>query len=255
MASYRFYLAGRVAVEGPGATVDQTELPGRQGRLALAYLVLNRHQPVPTSAVATALWGDAVPPSWEGSLRAIVSKLRSAIAAAAGATAPDATIDADAGCYQLRAAGAWVDVEVAAREVDRAEGSRRAGDAERAWSHAAVASAIARRPVLPGEDAPWVAEERGRMRSVLVRATDVLAEVWLERGDTTLAVAAAREVVDLEPFREAGTRLLMRAHLAAGDRGEAVRAYEACRVLLATELGVDPDPATQELFAAALGGP
>lgn len=250
MDSTRFYLAGRVAVEGSTATVDQADLPGRQGRLALAFLVLNRQRPVPVSELATALWDDAPPRSWEPSLRAIVSKLRHALDDA-GATA---TIEVDGGCYQLRAPGSWVDVEVAAREVDHAEGRRRADDPNAAWAAAAVASAISRRPVLPGEDQAWIAATRGRMRAVRVRATDVLTEVWLTRGDTVLAVATARELVELEPFRESGTRLLMRAHLAAGDRGEAVRAYERCRTLLARELGLDPDPATQSLFRTALAG-
>lgn len=248
--SLRFYTAGRVSVEGPGATVDQADLPGRQGRLALVRLVLGRHEPLPVDRLAHALWGDALPSSWEPSLRAVVSKLRGALAAAGG----DATIASDAGCYQLRSPGAWVDAEVAAREVDRAEGSLRSGAHAGAWSGAATASAIARRPLLPGEDLPWVAEARGRHRAVLVRALDVLAEVWLARGDAGLAVAVAREVVALEPFREPGVRLLMRAHLATGDRAEALRVYERCRTLLASELGVDPDPATAAVHLEALRG-
>lgn len=247
----RFYLTGRVAIEG-SALVDQTDLPGRHGRLALVRLTLARHRPVPTGELAEAIWGDAVPTSVDTSLRAVMSKLRSALAAAQATPPP--TIAFDAGCYQLRAPGAWVDIEAAANAVDRAEGAWRAGDARCTWSHASVAASIARRPLLPGEDAPWVAEAQGRLRRVHVRALAVLADLWSERGDHGLAVATARDLVALEPLREASHRALIAAHQAAGDAAEAARAYEDCRRLLAEELGVGPSAETEALHMQVLRG-
>lgn len=232
--------------------VDQAELPGRHGRLALVRLALARHRPVPIGELADAIWGADVPASVDSSLRAVISKLRSAMIGAEASPAP--TIAFDAGCYQLRAPGAWVDVEAAANAVDHAEGAWRAGTSEGAWSHATVAAAIARRPLLPGEDASWIAEAQGRLRRVHVRALTVLAEVWRERGDDGLAVATATELVALEPFREASHRALIAAYQAAGDAAEAARAYAACRRLLREELGVDPSPETERLHRQVLRG-
>lgn len=243
----RFYLTGRICIEGD-EVVDQAALPGRQGRLALVYLTVERHRPVPVDELAAAIWGERLPPSWDTSLRAIVSKLRAIIVA----TAPAVAIVSDAGCYQASFGAAWVDVEVAANAVDRAEGALRGCDLAAAWSEATVAAGIARRPVLPGEDLSWVASLRGRTRSLRVRALDVLAQVYLARGDHPLAVATARDLVDLEPYREAGYRHLMRAHLAAGDRGEAVRVHAELRRLLIEELGVDPAPDTARVFEQVL---
>lgn len=247
----RFYLTGRVAIEG-SALVDQAALPGRHGRLALVHLALARHRPVPADELADAIWGAEPPASVDTSLRAVISKLRSALA---DARADDpATIASDAGCYQLRAPGGWVDVEEAGNAVDRAEGRWRSGEVDAALPQATVAAAIARRPLLPGEDAPWVAEAQGRLRRVHVRALAVLADAWRDRGDHALAVAVARELVGLEPFREASHRSLIAAHLAAGDVAEAARAYATCRELLATELGVEPSHATQQLHSQVLRG-
>jgi predicted ATPase len=39
----------------------------------------------------------------------------------------------------------------------------------------------------------------------------------------------------------------MRAHFAAGERGQALDVYESCRAVLATELSAEPDPETQAL--------
>lgn len=244
MGVTRFYLTGRVSVEGR-TLVDQSALPGRHGRLALVRLALARHRPVPASELADAIWGEDVPASVDTSLRAVVSKVRAALAAAD--PAPDTTITFDAGCYQLRAPGAWVDVEAAGNAVDRAEGDWRAGLHDRASGHATVAASIARRPLLPAEDAVWIAEAQGRLRRIHVRALTVLTEVWRERGDHGLAVATARDLVALEPFREASHRALMAAHAASGDLAEAVRAHEDCRRLLAEELGISPSPETQQL--------
>ena len=41
---------------------------------------------------------------------------------------------------------------------------------------------------------------------------------------------------------------LMRAHYAAGNRGEAVRAYQRCLESLRRDLDVDPSPATDALY-------
>lgn len=247
-AMARFYLTGRLSIEGSGGMLDQTDLPGRHGRLVLARLVLDRHRPVPVGALAEAVWSDDLPASVDTSLRAVVSRLRGVLATAH----PEAAIDFDAGCYQLRDASAWVDVEEATNAVDRAEGRLRRDDVSGAWPHATVAAAIARRPLLPGEDAPWVAEAQGRLRRVHVRALAVLTEVWRRRGDHGLAVTTARELVALEPFREASHRALMAAHAASGDVAEAVRAYEACRRLLGEELGIDPGRETQAMHQSLL---
>ena len=242
----RFYLTGRIVVEGR-QLLDQAELPGRQGRLALVYLVAHRHRPVRVEELAAALWGDDLPRSWEPSLRVIVSKLRSALdGVGAGG------LRRDGGCYHALLGPAWVDLEAAANAVDRAEGARRHGDAEAAWSEATVAAAITARPLLDGEDLPWVHDLRMALDGLAVRALDVLCEANLARGDHRLAAGAARRLISLAPFREAGYRHLMRAEAAAGDPAEALQVYRRLQVLLEEELGSVPAPPTQAVFSALL---
>jgi pentatricopeptide repeat protein len=60
-------------------------------------------------------------------------------------------------------------------------------------------------------------------------------------------------VVELEPFRETGYRLLMRAHTEAGNPAEALRVYERCRRVLADELGTSPSPQTEAVYLDLLG--
>lgn len=248
-ATLRVYLTGRVTIEGPDAVVDQTALPGRQGRRALVHLVAERDHPVPIDVLAVALWPDELPRSWETSLRAVVSKLRPVLAAAG--VDPDVLIG-ESGCYQLRIPDAWVDLDAAGNHLDRAEGALRTADVTVAWSEAAVATAIARRPLLPGEDDPWLAAQRDRLRGLHLRALDCLVAVWTLRGEHRLAAETARQALALAPFRESGYRQLMRAQVAAGDRAEAVRTYGQCRRLLGEELGVAPSPETEAVYLEAL---
>ncbi len=243
----RFYLTGRVGVEGR-TFLDQADLPGRQGKLALVHLVVERHHPVAIDTLAAALWGNHLPPSWEPSLRAIVSKLRRALAQIDDGVG----LLSDAGCYQAVLGEAWIDVDAAMNAVDRAEGALRRGKHALAWADATVAASIAGRPVLPGEDLPWVGALRGRVRSTHIRALDVLARLYLADEQLPLALAIAQQLVELEPYRETSYHHLMRAQLAAGNRGEAVRVYGALRQRLREELGVDPSAETQAVYLAAM---
>lgn len=247
----RIYLTGHLTLDGPSGHVAAGDLPGRQGIRALAYLVVSRPDPVPREALAGAVWSGDQPRARDSSLNAIVSKLRGALSDV-GLDGAEA-LPLESGCYRLRLPPtAWIDVETAFNRLDRAESAVRSGEIATAWSEATVANTILRRPLLPGEDGPWVEAERQRLSTGLVRALECLAEVWLRTGEASLAVAAAEEAVALSPFRESGHRQLMRAHAAADDRGEAVRAYQRCRELLATELGVDPSPATENVYLEIL---
>lgn len=245
----RLYVAGSLTVEGPTGTLLPEDLPRRQGRLALAHLAVHRNRPVPRGQLAAALWPDDTPPSLDAALTAVVSKLRKALGSVGLADA----ITTRAGCYTLQLpCGAWVDLEAAAAELDHAEGALRRGDPDAAWAPATVATAILRRPLLPGEEAPWVIEERRGLEAMLLRASDVLAEAWLHRREGALAQRVAEAALPVAPFREASHRLLMRAHLAQGNRAEALLAFHRCRTLLVEELGVEPDEETQRLYESAL---
>src|ERR1700682_1494118 len=72
----RIYLAGEVAVEHGEQLLREADLGGRQGRLALVYLVAERERAVTQSELAELLWPDSLPPSWPGALRGGGSKVR-----------------------------------------------------------------------------------------------------------------------------------------------------------------------------------
>ena len=247
----RVYLAGEVIVEERGRLLREAGLPARQGRLAFAFLVDHRHHPVAHDDLAAAIWPDAIPDAWAVSLSAIVSKLRVALETVG--MQRDAAITSAFGCYQLHLPdGAWVDLEVAADTLHTAEGQVTAGNPGAGHGDALVALSILRRPFLPGARGGWVEARREGLRAEMVRALDCMTSCLLANGELALALRNAEELVRLEPLRESGYRQLMRAHVARGDRGEALRVYEACRRRLVDELGVGPSADTQALQLSLL---
>jgi DNA-binding SARP family transcriptional activator len=245
------YVAGGIALRGGnGVVVTERELPGRQARCLFVRLAASQ-DPIAQVDLADDLWGAEWPPAWQTALRALVSKLRSALARVG---APDAIASRD-GTYGLRLpANAWFDLDAAAEAIHAAEIALSDGDRSGASGWALAARAVASRALLPGEDAEWLDEIRRRLVDIHLRALECLGEVWLGGGDPALAAHDATQAIALDPFRESAHRLLIRAHLAAGEHAAALRAFVSCRSLFEEELGVVPAPETVALVAPLLRG-
>jgi DNA-binding SARP family transcriptional activator/basic membrane lipoprotein Med (substrate-binding protein (PBP1-ABC) superfamily) len=247
----KVFLAGRIAVEAEGVVIDERHFPGRQGRLLFAYLVAAHGRQVPRDELAGVLWGDAPPATWDKALSVLVSKLRAVLAESGvdGARALTAAF----GCYQLDLPEAtWVDVLAAESAANEADGFLEADEPESATAAAALAESVTRNPFFPGDDGPWLEEKRRELAEVRSRALSALTEASLRTGKAAEAVRWAGLAVEAEPFRESGYRRLMEAHVAAGNRGEALRVYERCRRLLAEELGAYPSPETESIYRSLL---
>jgi DNA-binding SARP family transcriptional activator len=240
-----------VSIESGGRILDQDAFPGNQGCLAFARLVLDRHHAISRDELAEALWPRKLPRAWQSALAAILSKLRLTLARTG--LSKSEVLSSALGCYQLQLPrDSWIDVEAASDAIHTAEIARRAGRRPRMFGPAHVAYQIARRPFFPGEEAPWVEERREKLRTIFVRSCECLADFYLWNDESSLAIESAKEAVAREPFRETGHQLLMKAYAAAGNRAEALWAYERCRKLISEELGADPSPETRAIYLQVL---
>src|SRR5262245_6591917 len=132
-ARTRLYLTGRICIEANGdVALHERQFRGRQMRTAFAYLVCSRLRTVSRDELAAAVWSDEKPPAWESGLSALLSKLRTLLGASLAFDEPMLTNDFSQ--YQLHLPNdSWVDLEVAASAVDRAEVSLRNGDPRTAF--------------------------------------------------------------------------------------------------------------------------
>ena len=96
-------------------------------------------------------------------------------------------------------------------------------------------------------DDDWVLAERERFRQLRLHALEALCDRLTTLGRYGEAIDAGLAAVTAEPLRESAHRVLISAHLAEGNRGEAARQYQLCRQLLRDELGVEPSNSLREL--------
>ncbi len=80
-AQLRVQLCGRFAFVSADQA-SEPELPGRRGRLLLAYLAVHRDRPVARAQLQDALWGDRAATSGAATLNVLLSKTRAVIAPA-----------------------------------------------------------------------------------------------------------------------------------------------------------------------------
>jgi DNA-binding SARP family transcriptional activator len=219
-------------LEGFQLTVDghTTEVVFSAQRL-LAFLAL-QERPVLRMYVAASLWMDKSDERAAANLRAALWRLRRP-----GLTLVDATSN------HLRISP---EVSVDVREaVDRA---RRLLDPDADVPDSDYDAFILGGDVLPDWYDDWVSIERERLRQLRLHALEALCTRLTRAGRVAEAVDVGIAAVAAEPLRESANRVLMLAHLAEGNRAEAIRQYRAYRDLLWEELSVAPSPHLEDLI-------
>jgi DNA-binding SARP family transcriptional activator len=244
-------LAGDVSVDA-GDAAGRRVLTGPP-RVVLAALALDHPTAVPRERLSDIVWPDGQPRTWASALRTHVSRVRTMLSTAVGGGG-ETVVSGDAG-YQL-VLPADITVAVDLDLADQAlAAARRAlpGDPAHALVLASEAADRVRAPVLPGHHGRWVDDVRARFGAVLVGALELTSQAATATGDSPRAVAAAEEAVQREPLRESAHRSLMAALGGAGDRAQALRAYQRLRRVLAEELGIDPSAETESAYLDLLG--
>ncbi len=98
----------------------------------------------------------------------------------------------------------------------------------------------------------WALRQRERVRSMYLDSLARLMRYHHARGAYAEGLAAGQQLLAHDPLREEIHREMMRLYLKAGDRALAVRQYNACREILADELGIAPMTETEALYREVL---
>ena len=244
--STRIHLCGAIRVEIDGLRVER-RLPGRQGALLLAYLVLNRQRQLEREALMEALWPARRPASAGVGFRALLSKMRSALGhdVLPGRERIQLVLPPDT----------WIDVEAAYEAIHRAETAVASGEWGEAWGAARVAAMVPERGFLVGHDLPWVDERRRELERILERAERCIVAYGLALAGRELAVAerASRRLVERRPLDESAVIQHMQVLAARGDTSAALGAFEGLRLRLREELGTSPGSDIKALHLRLLG--
>lgn len=237
-------LCGGVAVARDGDRVEH-RLPGRQGRLVLAYLAVNEDRWVTRDELVLAVWGEVEPPDVDSALSSLVSKVRRVVGPELIPGRSSLRFLRDPGCT-------LVDLHFARDALHRAQVHLAAGEPLLAWQPAHTAYAIAGRRFLDGFEAPWITDTRATTETLFLNALECETRALIGVGETAVAETAARKLVQRAPFRESGYSLLMSVLDREGNRAEALRVYDALRCVLSEELGTVPGPEVSALHQSLL---
>lgn len=212
-------------------TVDGHVLavPGRAQRLITAVALLS---PRPRRQLAELLWPDGPGDSARANLRVNLWDIRHRFPGVLGAESDPLTLAPSVG----------VDVFAFGRlqrSIDTCDGPQ-------LWN---LLDLIWRAELLPGWSEPWLDFEQEQVRLQRVYALEALSGAFRALHDAEGAVAAAVRAIEAEPWRETSYRLLMKAHMLAGNRALALRVYEVVRAKLLRDLQVEPAPMLTSLAA------
>jgi len=94
----------------------------------------------------------------------------------------------------------------------------------------------------------WSSAERERLTSLYLTGAGRLARLLLDEGYLIEAIDWSQKLLAVDNCWEEAYRLLMRAHLANGNRPLAIRTYRQCQQTLSHELGLAPMPETTRLY-------
>jgi len=248
----RLRLLGACEIVAPGGAVH---LESAKTTALLAFLVLSPG-PHPRAALTEMLWPELAGERAAAALRRALWDQRRRLSSGGG----DAVVLADRHTVALNPGVAReVDVE---RFLAACAGAARRGDgAPDEVDALRRALALYRGELLAGlavEGAPgfdeWLAGERERLRLVALQALRRIIAALRGRGENLRALGYARRLLALDPWLEEGHRAVAELLAATGQHGAALQQLEACRRVLAEELGVTPSARTEAL-ARRLRGP
>jgi len=100
----------------------------------------------------------------------------------------------------------------------------------------------------------WQTQQAEHYRRQLAHTLERLTAAHEQNGAYASALPHAQRWQSLDNLDEMAARAVMRQLAGMGDRGGAIRAYQACLKTLADELDISPQPETEQLYQAILHG-
>lgn len=243
------------------ATIDDKPLSGIYDhvRALLAYVAYESHRPHRREALAELLWPNETEEVARRNLRQALSRLRAALGEKETDT-PFLLIDR-ATIQFNRDSDHFIDTAafLACGGNDKGVNQQELSAGDVPWLE--EASSYYRGDFLDQLHLPdnpafdqWIATQAEDFRQKVIHYLDALARHYESVGSYQKAIDQVRRQIEVEPWHEAAHRRLMRLLAKNGHRSAALAQYNTCRAVLMEELGVDPEPETEELRSAILEG-
>jgi WD40 repeat protein/DNA-binding SARP family transcriptional activator len=244
-------LLGGLTLKRGGLPV--TALASRKAEALLVYLLCTGRAHA-REVLADLLWDDRSQSQALANLRVLLTSLRQVLG-------PYVTITRQAVAFNPNNPY-WLDVAELEQGVAAARTQSQGGSlSHEAAAQLAQALALYRGDFLLGfylRDSQsfeeWLVTERERLRLKAFEALHDLVAGYLNLGEYPAGIEQAGRLLQLDSLQEEAHRQLMRLLVYSGQRNAALAQYDACRRILADELGVDPTPETTALYERIRAG-
>jgi DNA-binding SARP family transcriptional activator len=213
----------------------------------IAYLILHGDTPQPRERLAFMLWPASTESQARTNLRQLLHNLKRALPAECNLLVTD-----QFAVQWRRDPSCAVDVVDFQAAIVEAAAARTEEDRAREIQSLTVAAQLYKDDLLLALYDDWLTPLRGDYRRQISNVLHRLATLFEEQKQYAAAIPWADRLVALDSLSEAHHQLLIRLHAANHDRASALRAYHQCMRVLRREMGVEPGPATRELFERIL---
>ena len=216
-------------------------LGGQKLRALLGLLLMRAGEVVATERLVDQLWGERPPKTATTSLQNHVSQLRKLLGAESIVTRPPG--------YVLQINGGSLDLA----RFEQLVAAARSADAAKRAAMLSEALSLWRGP--PLADLAFETFAQGEIRRLEELRLDAIEEridAHLELGESSALVPELEGLVKQYPLRERLRGQFMLALYRSGRQAEALDVYHDARKTLSDELGLDPGPRLQQLYASIL---
>ncbi|MFM7417031.1 MAG: BTAD domain-containing putative transcriptional regulator, partial [Alphaproteobacteria bacterium] len=218
---------------------------GRKARAILGYLCLHAGQRVPRAKLAALLWDRVPDQQARASLRQSLRELLLAFGPLA-----DEVLETDAEMVRLNQRACWVDSAAILAGPHPANLLR--------TDLAALCEGELLEDLNGVSEAfdEWLLMERARFATEVTAVFDeelhqiAQADVPAERR-----AGLARRIIACEPTHEGASRILMTALADMGEKAQALREFERCRMAMRSRLEVEPAAETRALYERLRAAP
>lgn len=223
-------------------------VPG-QVQTVLKYMLSQGGHPISKDALLDLLWPESNPAITSSRLRVLMHTLRRNVSFRHLGLG-DLLVMSGTNFLVNPKASVWVDVDDFERRWHKGWRLARAGDKAGAMHEYEQAETLYIGDYLEDDPyADWTLLRREALRDAYSTMLTVLSSMSIEAGDYTGAIIWAQKLLAQDNCREDAYRLLMTSHHRLGQHNRSSYWYGLCVRALEKELGLEPAPETQELYA------
>lgn len=219
--------------------------PSGRGRSVYKYLLFHHDQPIARDTLMDLFWPDVAPDAARNRLNVAIHGLRQAFRPL---TDLPVVVFKD-GAYSLNCdLQIWLDVAEFERCIEAGR-QLEASDRSAAAAMFESASGLYQGEFLADDlYEEWTVLIRERLRIAYLDTLDWLSQYYFSEGRYGSCVRIGQLILSQDACREDVHCRLMRSYARQGQHNLALRQYQACSQVLHEELGIEPAPATTELY-------